>query len=64
MFISSIVTARKRSLAQGNVFTSVCHFIHWRDVGLCHRDPLDRDPIHLMAATVAGGTHPTGMHSC
>ena len=49
-----LVTARKRSLGQGNMFTPVCHSVHrggawWRP---------------SRTATAAGGTHPTGMHSC
>ena len=72
----SIFTARKRSLGQGNVFNScACPSFCSQEGGGClppdrdlppERDPLDRDPPywHLVAATEAGGTHPTGMHSC
>ena len=41
-------------LRQGNVFTPVCHSVH----GGCLAD------IPQQMATVADGTHPTGMHSC
>ena len=43
---------RKRSLGQGNVFTPVCH---------------SAPPPELNTTGYgqqAGGTHPTGMHSC
>ena len=73
-----IFTARKRSLGQGNNFTSVCHSVHRGCVpapvgclvpGEClvpgggllpWRVPGGDPPT----ATAAGGTHPTGMHSC
>ena len=38
-----LVTARKRSLGQGNVFTHVYHSV-WRGVGLCHKDPPPPSP--------------------
>ena len=44
-----IITARKRSLGQGNIFTPVCHSVHGGGG---------------IPACIAGGTHPTGMHSC
>ena len=28
-----LITARKRSLGQGNVFTPVCHSVHWHALG-------------------------------
>ena len=57
-----IITARKRSLGQGNVFTAVCHSVHREGVSLTetplnrdHQDrshwtetPLDRDPPTVM----------------
>ena len=67
-----LITARKRSLGQGNVFTSVCQSfcsqVCWGGGlcpggGFCQRDP----PRTKTPPTVwwrAGGTHPTGMHSC
>ena len=96
-----IVTARKRSLGQGNIFTSVCQefcsqggcLVLWglcsRGVpgpkgvcsrggclvlgggllrgsalgGVCSQGVPGGDPPPL-TATAAGGTHPTGMHSC
>ena len=83
----NLITARKRSLGQGNVFTPVCQFtrgenwlpsMHHRseaDIpppdrhpsGGRHppgRHPLDRHPPADRLTTEAGGTHPTGMHSC
>ena len=46
-----IITARKRSLGQGNVFTPVCHSVH-RDEGIptfphWMQTPLDADPLLL-----------------
>ena len=72
------VTARKRSLGQGNMFTPVCHSVHGRGVP---------GPVGCLVpggclvwggawsggvpggdlprtATAVGGTHPNGMHSC
>ena len=79
--------ARKRSLGQGNIFTSVCQeFCSQGGAipaciaggipaclaaglqgggllrgGVCSGGCLVRPP---RMATAAGGTHPTGMHSC
>ena len=49
-----VITARKWGLAQGNVFTPVCHYVQ-RGGGVCigGAKPLE-----------AGGKHPTGMLSC
>ena len=48
-------------LREGNVFTGVCDSVHgggaWSQGG-CLVEPLPR------TAAAAGGTHPTGMHSC
>ena len=49
------ITARKRSLGQGNIFTPVCHSVH---TGVPGGAPPPR------TATAMGGTHTTGMHSC
>ena len=54
-------TARKRSLGQGNIFTPVCHSIHGGGVPGPGGCAWWRPPG---AATAAGGTHPSGMHSC
>ena len=72
------ITARKRSLRQGNVFTPVCHSVHGGRTcvakGACVSE---EGGVHgkgacmergggLCAgktATESGGTHPTGMHS-
>ena len=95
--LNSIITARKRSLGQGNIFTPVCHSVHggggtipaciaggissclaggyaipacmgdaW-SWGFCSLGVLL--PVGCLVetpptATAAGGTHPTGMHSC
>ena len=54
---TSIVIAHKRSLGQGNVFTPVCDSVHKEGVSV-QGGSLSRDGGR------AGGTHPTGMHSC
>ena len=33
--VCQMITARKRSLGQGNVFTRVCHSVHGGEGGLC-----------------------------
>ena len=64
-----IFTARKRSLGQGNIFTSVCQEFCSRGGawsggtvpgpgGDAWRPPLPG------TATAASGTYPTGTHSC
>ena len=66
----SVVT-RKRSLGQGNVLTPVCDYVH-RGRGCipaCNRvDTPPRQTPRPSDATghgqQAGGTHPTGMHTC
>ena len=56
----SIFTARKRSL--DNIFTGVCQQFCSQG-GVCSRRGVPGgDPPGT--ATAAGGTHPTGMHSC
>ena len=81
-----VVAARKLSLGQGNIFTSVCQKICSRGGGgsapgrkelhAWGRGCLLRGGQGLLpgvggawwrppgTATAAGGTHPTGMHSC
>ena len=90
-----IITARKRSLGQGNIFTSVCQEFcsqgdgvpglgergAWCQGGACswmawsRGVPGPRRGFLVLGgawwrlppprtATAAGGTHPTGMHSC
>ena len=75
----SIVTARKRSLGQGNGFTPVCHSVH-RGGGQVSAPlhagihppgrqpyPLGRHPRPLDTMGYgqhAGGTYPIGMHTC
>ena len=91
---SLFFTARKRSLGQGNAFTTVCLFT-WGG-GLPNppmQTPMDADPSdadtpgmktpqdvvpsgmqtpgmqnpprpHPRSGQLAGGTHPTGMHTC
>ena len=61
-----IFTARKRSLGQGNMFTPVCHSVYRGGLVPGVAGPggggclVETPPT----ATAAGGTHPTGMHSC
>ena len=65
-----IITARKRSLGQGNIFTNVCSSVQGEGVciqeGGLHRggwaDPPQSDTMGY--GQRSGGTHPTGMHSC
>ena len=74
IFRESIFTARKRSLGEGNIFTSMCQEFCSRGGGgcllpggacflrgVCSQGGLLETP---RAATAAGGTYPTGMHSC
>ena len=64
-----LITAHKRSLGQGNMFTGVCLStgvssrggVPGPRGGACCRGVPGGDPP---TATAAGGTHPTGMHSC
>ena len=70
-----ILTARKRSLEQGNVFTDLCP--QGGERGVCGEKvdpkiqrqtlahgPRGTPPAPVETDTEAGGTHPTGMHSC
>ena len=89
-----IITARKRSFGQGNIFTSMCQEFCPRGGGVIPACIAGGIPACLAAglqvgllpvggvpapggsapggawwrppgtATAAGGTHPTGMHSC
>ena len=74
-----LVTTRKRSLGQGNVFTPVCQlFCSWGGVLGCHflswKAPpsLDSPPSPIapppgqepLSGQQAGGMHPTEMLSC
>ena len=61
LWIVQIFTVHKRSLGQGNIFTPVCDSVH-RDGGLLPGGGVWWRPPRT--ATAAGGTHPTGMHSC
>ena len=59
-----IITARKGSLGQGNIFTGMCLSTRGgacSDGGACSRGCLVETP---RTATAVGSTHPTGMHSC
>ena len=61
---AQLVTARKRSLGQGNAFTPICQSFCPKGVVYTPRadTPLGRHPPpHPETATKAGGTHPTGM---
>ena len=67
--------ARKRSLGQDNIFAPVCHSVHYGGVSASvhvgiRTHPRDQTPpppggVHAVRyGHQAGGTHPTGMHSC
>ena len=67
--------ARKRSLGQGNIFTSACHSVHKGGLhageGVCmqgrgsaSRGVGQTPPSTMGYGQETGGTHPTGMHSC
>ena len=67
--------ARKRSLGQGNVFTTVCHSVHRQGSasrGVCIQGgggSLHAGRVYIQSDTTgytqrADGTHPSGMHSC
>ena len=64
---NAIFTVRKRSLGQGNVFTSICHSVH-EGGGSASGGEGWADPPPPSDTTGygqrAGGTHPIGMHSC
>ena len=49
-----LITARKRSLGQGNVFTPACHSVQGK---VCIRRVL-----HAGGSTFRGGLHPGGLH--
>ena len=69
-YIYGIITARKRSLVQGNIFTGICLST---EPPLLDTDPpgqrppietpLDRD-LRPPYGKEGSGTHTTGMHSC
>ena len=64
-----IITVRKRSLGQGNIFTSVCHSFSpqrgWSASGVCIVGVGQTPPSDTTGyGQRAGGMHPTGMHSC
>ena len=62
-----IFTARKRSLGQGNIFSSVCQEFCSQG-GVCLSECWDTTPLRAVHAgrygQQAGGMHPTGMQSC
>ena len=64
MITNNFFTARKRSLGQSNVCVVMCvsHSVH-RGWGSPSGQRLPQY-LYLVAATEAGGTHPTGMHAC
>ena len=66
--IESIITDRKRSLGQGNIFAPVCHSVHrvgstWAGTPRAGTPPPPQQCM-LGYGQQADGTHPTGMHSC
>ena len=61
-----MITARIRSLGQGNIFAPVCHSVHGGGVPGQVHPPGKYTPGAVHAGRYgqqAGGTHPTGMHS-
>ena len=60
VILTILITARKRSLGQGNVFTPVS-FCSRGGGGGGWQTPLSDTTGY---GQQAGGTHPTGMHSC
>ena len=64
-----IITARKRSSGQGNIFAPVCHSVHRGEYLGRYPPGQVQPPSRYTPAPPAdgqceGGTHPTGMHSC
>ena len=63
-----LVTTRKRSLGQGNIFTPVCHSVHRGGLPQCmlgYHHPQDHAPSPAGGyGQQVGGMHPTGMHTC
>ena len=58
-----VVTARKRSLGQGNVFTGVCP--QGRGGSACGESAISGvEQTSHFGTKKAGGTHPTGILSC
>ena len=56
-----VITARKRSLGQSNIFTSVCNsFCSQGEGGVMMSIPVLSWTAHLPPNQQAGGTHPTG----
>ena len=71
--VSVVITARKRSLGQGNIFTGVCDSFCLQGEGGClplgpgggHTHPQTQTPPRAHPhGQQTGGTHPTGMLSC
>ena len=50
-----LITTRKRSLGQGNIFTGVCLSTGGRDGVSLTESPLDRNPHTKIACTVKSG---------
>ena len=59
LVVTEIVTARKRSLGQDNVFAPVCHCSQAIGVASQHAS---QDTVEY--GEQASSIHPTGMHSC
>ena len=66
-----LITARKRSFGQGNIFAPVCYSVHGGSAslhaGIHPRDQRQHPPTGVHAGRYGqqvGGMHPTGMQSC
>ena len=63
-----LFTALKRSLGQGNIFTSVCHSVYKGGLhpgeGVCIQGVGQTPSSTTGYGQQTGGTHPTRMHSC
>ena len=60
----AMITARKRSLGQGNIFAPVCHSVHGGVPGQVH--PQAGTPpgaVHAGRYGQQAVPHPTGMHT-
>ena len=54
------MTARKRSLGQGNIFTNFCHSVHRQ--GVCIQESLSLGRSASRGVCIQGGLHPGRLH--
>ena len=54
------ITARKRSLGQGNIFTNFCHSVHRQ--GVCIQESLPLGRSASRGVCIQGGLHPGRLH--